>query len=1368
MTDPISPKPPPASRFGPVSRPSGVPSGRPSAIPSGRPSAIPNGRNSVIPSGRPSSFPNGRVSDPGRTGRDRGPVSNRFVDPSRLAGRFLVGRELGSGTFGVVFEAQEEGRSARVALKKLSLEDAGALYDFKQEFRGLADVVHPNLVALHELFNDGTDLYLSMELVDGVGFLDYVRGVVGLGEADAATVAIQGSAVSADIDSTLLSTRSTFDDELPSTQDPPPAGIIVQVPLDLDLERLRPALRQLAQGIAAIHRAGKLHRDLKPSNVLVTAEGSLKILDFGLIASLPARAVSRREVERRIVGTPAYMSPEQAMSTPLSPASDWYAFGVMLYEALTGQLPIGGNTSELLTNKINLDPPDPRLLVADLPDDLADLCVALLQRRPSDRPTEAAILAALGGAVTDASAPNGPWSEVLPFVGRDHHLAMLEDAFSAARRGKAVTLQVHGTAGMGKSALLHRFLDDVAERDGAVVLEGRCYERESVPYKGVDSLIDALTQHLRSLPQKEALALVPPDIQTLARVFPVLLRIDAVHRAPARPDAPDPLELRRRAFGALRELLARMAAAKPLIVWIDDLQWGDADSAALLLDLLDPALEDEGRAETSGAPTMLLIASYRTEDAATIELVRVLRERLARGEIGSDVRELMIGPLVHREARALARVLLAGHPEGGTAEQIAAESGGSPLFVHELARHVRTRDPSAVATPGLVSLHQVLTARLERLAPDARRLLESIAVAGRPLAQSTVFYAANVDNGAQLIASLRPEHLVRTRAALDRLDGDGGVSSTRPWHAEHADVECFHDRIRETVVTSLSAEDTAERHAGLADALEAEGGEDIDALYVHCLGAGDSERALRFVEIAADRAEGALAFDRAAALYRKAIDLRGDAPQPLRKKLAHALANAGRGVEAARAYLDATRDAPADESLDLRRRAAEQLLRAGHIDDGLHTLGDVLADVGLELPKTPMRALASLVFRRAQLALRGTGFTERDGASLPSADLARIDVCWSVGNGLGAVDIVRGADFQARHLLLALRAGEPYRIARALAWEAILAAMEGGTRGRTRGATLAARAAEIAERIQHPHALAWAAGAAAGVAYYDHRFREAVSLSDHAISLFRETCTDITWEIGSMQAWWTMGGLTMMGDMEELARRLPPCLHEAQELGALYNEASLRTFCVPRVHLAHDRPAEARRESADALQSWSKRGWHTQHLGDLLIRVLSYLQESDGAAALAQMREDWSAVEGSQLLRVEIVRGEVAWLFGNALVLAARQGHEDRDDLLREATRHARTLTKDENPLSAAYAVQLNAGIALARGHQDRALTAYGEAARAFDALEMGLHAAASQRRQGELLGGEQGRELIEASVESMVNQRIRNPERTAATYAPV
>src|SRR5262249_23828008 len=153
----------------------------------------------------------------------------------------------------------------------------------------------------------------------------------------------------------------------------------------------------------------------------------------------------------------------------------------------------------------------------------------------------------------------------------------------------------------------------------------------------------------------------------------------------------------------------------------------------------------------------------------------------------------------------------------------------------------------------------------------------------------------------------------------------------------------------------------------------------------------------------------------------------------LRVRLADTLAHAGRGADAGRAYLEAAAGAPPEQALDLRRRAAEQFLRGGHVDEGLAAVREGLDEIGLSLPETPTRAFASLLYQRARISLRGLAFTERD-VHTPE-ELTRIDVCWSVGNGLNGVDIVRGADFQARHLLYALRAGEPYRISRALSSE---------------------------------------------------------------------------------------------------------------------------------------------------------------------------------------------------------------------------------------------------------------------------------------------------------------------------------------------
>ncbi|MGH7270434.1 MAG: serine/threonine protein kinase, partial [Polyangiaceae bacterium] len=372
-----------------------------------------------------------------------------------------------------------------------------------------------------------------------------------------------------------------------------------------DLDHLRPALRQLVEGVRALHGAAKLHRDIKPSNVRVTLEGRVVLLDFGVATEL-ARVVDENLLEEgEMVGTARYMAPEQAVGEGSTPASDWYSVGAILYEALVGSPPFVGSAFDVLKMKSMLEPPAPSSCVEGVPADLDELCVALLQRDPELRPTGSEILHRLGVSQSVRPTPLPPEAPepALALVGRDAHLQALRDAFDAARAGRSITVRVSGPAGMGKSSVVQHFLDELVERGEAVVLRGRAYERESVPYKAVDSVVDALSRHLMRLTDRDDVVTLPPDLWALARLFPVLRRVPSIASVKEQV-VTDPHRARRRAFLALRELLASLAKRQPLVVFVDGVQWGDADSAALLLDLVRPP----------HAPPLLLVLAYRDDE----------------------------------------------------------------------------------------------------------------------------------------------------------------------------------------------------------------------------------------------------------------------------------------------------------------------------------------------------------------------------------------------------------------------------------------------------------------------------------------------------------------------------------------------------------------------------------------------------------------------------------------------------------------------------------------------------------------------------------------------------------------------------------
>ncbi|HEV7557566.1 MAG TPA: protein kinase, partial [Kofleriaceae bacterium] len=1027
-------------------------------------------------------------------------ISEAFVGTSR----FEVIRRLGSGGTGVVYEAFDRRRDVRVALKTLRRLDSRRILQIKHEFRALANISHPNVVTLYELISSGDDWFFTMELVNGVSFLDHVRPWR------------KGSGSQPDDDDST---------QPPWRSRPKPARSRDAV---LDVAALVPAVRQLAEGLRAVHRAGKLHRDLKPSNVLVGRDGRLVICDFGLTLDLADSACGDA---RPAVGTPRYMSPEQTTGAMLDEASDWYSVGAMIYQALSGRAPFEGSAEEVIAGKRTSDAP--AIDDASAPADLIRLCMDLLARNPSARPSGSQVLTRLD--VThherDAGTRARAWEDA-PFVGRHREMAALLEAFCEARAGHGTTVHVVGSSGIGKTALVRCFLDEVRLHD-AIVLAGRCYQRESVQYKAVDNLIDALCIHLMKMRHDEVAALLPADMPLLARLFPVLRRI-APRLADTLPDT-DPKELRRRAVAALRALLGKLAARRPVVVWVDDIQWGDLDSAELLAQL------------TNGpdAPAILLVTCCRDDDVETSPV----SQRLV------DARIVRIDGLSPPEARELATSLLRRDHSGlgARADTIAAESNGVPLWVTELVLHAETGRGD--------SLDHLVGQRFRDLAEPEQRLVCFVAVAGQPMPRSVITRAAQL--GAvklRVISNLIAERWVRIRG-----------------ERESDEIEIVHDRMREVVLARLSTDDLVGYHRRLAEALEADGNATPESLVEHWLGAHDTDRASRHARQAAERAADTLAFDRAARLYQLAIDLGHtdvETTLALREQLAHVLAHAGRGAAAAASYMAAASGAT-DRSVELRRRGAEELLRSGHFDEGFAAIRQVLAEVGLAPAKSTRRALLSIVWRRALLKLRGLGYSERDAAEVPSRDLERIDVAWSAASALGMIDPIRGTELQNRHLLLALASGEPYRVARGLALETTYLAIGGGKQER-RTARLADIAVSLAERVAHPHALGLAAFVRCDRAFLLGHWREAREHGDRAEAILRDRCTGagldvpgIRGEITTIQNF-TLSSLVYLGELAELGRRVPVLLADAERRADRYAANALRGWRSNVSWLAND------------------------------------------------------------------------------------------------------------------------------------------------------------------------------------------------------
>jgi eukaryotic-like serine/threonine-protein kinase len=1237
--------------------------------------------------------------------------------------RYVIGRAIGHGSAGSVYLATDRETGEQVALKKLLRFDQKSVLRLKREFRSIANIHHPNLVKLYDLGRASDGWFLTMEHIDGPDLLTYL-------EPD----------------------RNSIATRMRGQSNAPPA---------LNHERLLSAFHQLACGVHALHRSGMLHRDLKPSNVLV-AQGRVVVLDFGLVRELDedSKLVT---VDDTVSGTPAYMPPEQAMGLELSEVSDWYAVGVMLYQVLSGRLPIDGrNANELIGRKLDLDPTPLDTLGLQLPQRLTDLCMGLLRREPAERPRGDAVLAAFEAgsqSIVPYDSRSFPGdlslqtetqrrSITAPLFGRQRELLQLRAAVEQARQDGAVVAHVRGPSGAGKSALVEHFLEqlelerDTSYRASTLVLRSRCYEREAMPFKALDGVMDALVRHLSRLDDFDVARSLPAEVAELAQLFPALERLRAVQRllVSTKPRG-DALQVRRRAEAALRDLFARLAANNLLVLWIDDLQWGDLDSATVLRNWLQ---------QTMRAP-VLLVLSYRSEELATSSCLRVL---LARDGVLPPVlaaeHTIDLSPMADADVETLCNQRLGAAGSGSTrpalVERIVSESQGNPFLASQLTALAQAKLARSDTDLNALSIEQLVTQASALLPDEARAILNVLAIAGRPILPQLALRAASVKReGRAHLHALQGLRLMRTR----------NIAGER-W------LEVYHDRVREAVNGSLDLAARERVHDALLRALEIAGNSDVDWLHTLSMGAAQRVPALRYGLLAAERASASLAFERAAELYQTCIELTDPAADSgeLWSKLALALARCRRGVKAAEAYLEAAKHVSAEQAIPWLRLAASHLLRSGRFEQGEALVRQVLDALSLAVPESESGLLAAIAWERVRLAARGMGYTARAIADVPETLIAKVQLFGSLSIETLAYDPVRAALFQARSLRWSLESGEVSYVARAWCIAAMTTCVSGSARAALRTEDLLDRAETLSRQpgLERLHGFVCASRAVCNLllgrpaavlapSYEAERIYGADSAGDEQGEYYH---------LFSVMAA-RIAALYTLGEYRRFLVELQNSLDQARVTDN--RSAVLHLSLVQTVAEQVQDQAAKSRPRLDEQRNQLPKG----RLGLLQIMHMAAVMRAACSTgehewALSSIEHDWerylrSPVHASAFIAF-VTHAAHARLLLNRHVL--ERDKRDPAELLR---RDLRVLTKSPFMHWGAGASQrMNARMAYLRGELETAAALFSKSAAAYDLAGSADEAARDRYALGFVLGGAAGNELRVAADALLRERGVVNP----------
>jgi predicted ATPase/predicted Ser/Thr protein kinase len=754
--------------------------------------------------------------------------------------------EIGRGGMGVVYHARQSQLGRPVALKFLPPEVAhdNVLFDrFRREAQTASSLNHPHICTVHALGEHAGRPFIVLEFIEG---------------------------------QTLKALASRR----------------------WEPHEVARVLRQAAGALQAAHAAGVVHRDIKPENIMLRRDGYVKVLDFGLARRLPTLAASGGEAAQEtwpgaILGTVAYMSPEQARGEPLAASSDIFSLGIVLYQLLTGVHPFDrGAPLATLQAIAAAEPLPPSRLSASAPPALDGLTAAMLHKDPRLRPAASEVASALSPIVFGQHLPRMRTDQKI--VHREVELAALRRTWAATQAGHGHVVCVAGEPGIGKTTLVDDFLAELGSQNQCFIARGRCSERHAqvAAYLPViDALADLMRGESRDSTARMAQVVAPTWFAQLAApsdTRPSDTRPSEARPADGKSAADDPAAPHEagpaRAFSQqamLREfanLLTEVSRLRPVVLFLDDVHWADHSTVDLLSYF--------GR-HCQQLP-VLIIATYRPTEVllGPHPFHHAKLELLGAG----SATDLGLSFLTREQIGRYLDLSYPGHDfPADFVDFIHARTEGSPLFMVDLLRYLTERGAIAEVgsgwklvrdIPGLrldipSTVRSMIQRKFERLDEADRRLLGAAAAQGHEfdsaaLAAALSLDAADVED--RLLQLSRVHGLVRLLWEDEFPD--------RTLSQRYAFVHALY---QQALFTELSPTRRASLSKSLAQAIERFYGPDSSPAAAELAGLYETGRdlaqAAKHFHVAAQNAAWVFAHRDAVVLARRALALLQTLPE---------------------------------------------------------------------------------------------------------------------------------------------------------------------------------------------------------------------------------------------------------------------------------------------------------------------------------------------------------------------------------------------------------------------------------------------------------------------------------------------------------